>query len=339
MSLAAEDRLDRIIAGGKFSGAFFFHGDAERLRDEGARRLADAALDPATRDFNFDAFRSADVAPEMLAASLAMPPVMSPRRVVLLYDAERLTPKGCAVVEGALGRIPDDVTLIVTATIPAGSKKAFYRRLREGSVALEWTAPKEAEIPGWLIERAGRRHGSRLEPEAAEALAAAVGTDLGILEAELEKLVASAEGGAIDVERVRALVPNVREVNRWSWLDAVSGREYLAARRSLPALLAAPGEGAVGLLSGLVDNHLFLGIALEGGAGAVTAALDRVGKPYLKFKARGWAAQARRWSAAEIDSALEHLVEADRQAKTGHEDLAVLDGLLLRLESLRRGVT
>lgn len=336
MTLAPEDRLDRIVAGGDLSGAFFFHGDAERLRDEAARRLADAALDPATRDFNLDVFRSADVTPESLAAALAMPPVMSARRVVLLYDAERLTPTGCSVVEEVLGRIPDDVTLIVTATIPPRSKKAFYRRLRDGAVCLEWTSPKEAEIPGWIIERAERRHGARISADAAAALAAAVGADVGVLEVELEKLAASADGSEIDLERVRALVPNVREVNRWSWLDAVAGREYLAARRDLPALLAAPGESAVGLLNGLVDNHLFLGIAREAGTGGVTAALDRAGKPYLKFKARTWAGQARRWSAGGIESAIELLLEADRRAKTGHDDLAVLDGLLLRLEALRR---
>lgn len=336
MSLAAEDRLDRIVARGELSGAFFFHGDAERQRDEAARRLADAALDPATRDFNLDVFRSADVAPESLAAALAMPPVMSDRRVVLLYDAERLTPTGCSVVEEVLEKIPGDVTLIVTATIPPKSKKAFYRRLRESAVSLEWTAPREAEIPGWLMERAERRHGASISADAAAALAAAVGADLGVLEAELEKLAASAGEAVIDLDRVRALVPNVREVNRWSWLDAVAGREYLRARRDLPTLLAAPGEGAVGLLIGLVESHLFLGIACEAGARGVTAALERAGKPYLKFKARAWEGQARRWTSGEVEAALELLLDADRQAKTGHDDLAVLDGLLLRLEALRR---
>lgn len=336
MSLAAEDRLDRIVAGGDLSGAFFFYGDAERQRDEAARRLAEAALDPATRDFNLDVFRSADVTPESIAAALAMPPVMSARRVVLLFDAERLTPTGCSVIEDVLGRIPGDVTLIVTATIPAKSKKAFYRRLRDGAVCLEWTAPREAEIPGWIMERAERRHGVAISEDAAAALATAVGADLGVLEVELEKLAASAGDSEIDLERVRALVPNVREVNRWSWLDAVAGREYLAARRDLPALLAAPGESAVGLLVGLVDNHLYLGIAREAGADGVNAALGRAGKPYLKFKARTWTRQARRWTAGEIESALDLLLEADRQAKSGHGDVAVLDGLLLRLEALRR---
>ena len=161
MSLAAEQRFERIVAGDSLSGAFFFHGDAGKLRDEAARQLADAALEPATRDFNFDAYRGADVSPESLAAALAMAPMMAPRRVVVLYEAERLTPKGCKVVEGVLESFPDDLTLIITATIPDRSKKAFYRRLKDGALSIEWSAPREAEVPGWLIERAERRYGGK----------------------------------------------------------------------------------------------------------------------------------------------------------------------------------
>ena len=47
MSLAADQQLARILGSGKLSGAFFFHGGETRLRDEAARRLAEAALDPA----------------------------------------------------------------------------------------------------------------------------------------------------------------------------------------------------------------------------------------------------------------------------------------------------
>ena len=39
-----------------------------------------------------------------------------------------------------------------------------------------------------------------------------------------------------------------------------------------------------------------------------------------------------------LPAALELLLEADRQAKTGHGDLAVLEGLLLRLETLKRDI-
>ncbi|MFQ5529994.1 MAG: DNA polymerase III subunit delta [Gemmatimonadota bacterium] len=333
MSLSAEQQLARIIESGSLSGVFFLHGEASRLRDEGARRLADAALEPSTRDFNFDVFRGAEVTPEAIASSLAMPPVMAPRRVVLLYDAERLAPKACSVVESVLAKLPDDVTFIVTATIPQRSKKAFYRRLREGATSMEWKAPRDAEIPGWLLERAPERFGVRLAPDAAQALAGAVGADLGLLDAELEKLAGAAPDGSIDVALVNSLVPNVRAVNRWEWIDDVAGRRYAKARRQLSSLLAAPGENAVGLLIALVEHHLLLGIAVEGGAGLVGRTLERVGKPYLKFKTRALAAQARGWTLPEVDSALRRLLSADRRAKTGASDRECLEELLLGLES------
>lgn len=333
MSLAADRQLARILDSGSPSGAYFLHGDESRLRDEAARRIADAALDPATRDFNLDIFRGGEVTPEAIASALAMPPVMAERRVVLLYDAERLPPKACAVVEKRLESLPPDLTLIVTATIPQKSKKAFYRRMNEGSTSLEWKAPRAAEIPGWLLERASERFDATLEPAAAQALAGAVGADLGVLDAELGKLAGAAENGKITVSLVRALVPNVREINRWEWIDDVASRRYSRARRQLSALLAAPRESAVGLLIALIEHHLLLGIAVEGGAGQVGRTLDQIRKPYLKFKARSLGTQAREWTIPEVDEALRRMLAADMRKKTGASDHECLEELLLGLEA------
>lgn len=337
MSLAADRRLSSLVERGEVEGVFFFHGDAERLRDDAARALVDAAVDPATRDFNLDTYRAAEVSPEALAASLAMPPVMAPRRVVLLLGAERLTPTGCAVVEKVLDRTPPELTLVVTATVPKGSRKAFYRKMKERAVALEWAAPRDAEIPGWLIERAAERHGLALEARAAEALAAAVGADLGLLEAELEKLASTGDGSTVTVERIAELVPNVRLVNRWAWLDSVAERDYRSALAELPVLLSAPDSNAVGLINAMTEHHVLLGLAAEGGAPLVERTLGEVGKPYLKFKVRTFAGQARRWTGEEVDRALRLLRRADGRSKTtgGGRDQAVLEELLLGLQALK----
>ncbi|MGD8497054.1 MAG: DNA polymerase III subunit delta [Gemmatimonadales bacterium] len=331
MSLAADQRLDRILERGEFSGAFFLHGEAGRLRDDAARRLADAAVDPSTRDFNLDTFHGSDVSPEALASALAMPPVMAPRRVILLFEAEKLTATGRKVVENVLPKLPDDVTFIVVATIPDRTKAAYYRNLKKQAVELEWKAPREAEIPGWLIERARQRFDRELAPDAAGALADAVGADLGILDTELEKLAGVADG-TIDLALVKSLVPNVREVNRWDWINDVAARRYERARRLLPDLLATPGENAVGLLIFLVEQHLLIGVAVEGGAGLVGRTLDYIKKPYLKWKTRDIVGQAKAWTTAEIDTAMVALLQADRRAKTGGTDREALDELLLRLQ-------
>jgi DNA polymerase-3 subunit delta len=110
VSLPADRRLREVVDSGEVEGVFFFHGDATRLRDDAARTLVEAAVDPATRDFNLDVYRAPEVSPETLAAALAMPPVMAPRRVVVLFGAERLTPTGCAVVESVVEKMPPALT-------------------------------------------------------------------------------------------------------------------------------------------------------------------------------------------------------------------------------------
>lgn len=335
MSLPAERALARAIERGELTGGFLFLGPAGRLRDEGVRRFVEAALDPATRDFNYSVFRGGSVDPESLGSALAMPPMMAARRVVVLTEAERTSPTVRKQIVGALERLPGDVTFVVSTTVPERSKAAFYRDLRKLCRTFEWRRPKPEEVPGWAVERARERHGFRLSPRAAQALAAAVGADLSVLDAELEKLGGAAEGGEVDLELARSLLPEMAgSVDRWAWLDGVAERRYAEALGELEALLA--GDSAVGLVAAMVEQHLFLGLALEGGAGAVREALEETGKPYLKWKAPAYARQARGWRAAEIGRALRLMRRADERLKRGGGEREVLQELLLSLRVAAR---
>ena len=334
MTLAAESNLAKLIGSGSFAGAYFLHGDAVRLRDEAARQLVDAALDPSTRDFNLDRFHGEDAVPEELAAALAMPPMMADLRVVTVSDAQRLSTTGRNVLLEVVERLPDDLMLLVSATIPKGSKAGFYRSLKANCRCLEWSTPPAAQLPGWLLERARERHGFELTREAAQAMATAVGDDLSILDAELAKLATTATGEPLSLERIRALVPSTRRIDRWAWLDLVASRTYDRALRDLDDVLTS--ERGVPLVSGLIEHHLFLGIAVQGGIDLVRRALGETGRGYLGWKAKTYAAQARKWSANEVSDALRHLQRADRHLKSGGKDRAVLEELLLALAQLRR---
>lgn len=336
MKLPADAELESVLDSGELAGAFFLFGDASRLRDDGRERLVDAALGPATRDFDLDRFRGGDSEPEEIASALSMPPMTGPRRVVVVEDAQQLTPTGRKVVLSAVEDPPPGLTVVVSADIPDRSRAKFYKELKKRARSLEWTTPDEQEIPGWLMDRAESTHGFRLTSGAAQAMAAAVGEDLSLLESELEKLASGAGGGEVDLDRVRELVPRVRGVDRWDWLDRVANRRYDSALEDLPRLLSEPSESAVGLLVGMIDQHLYLGVALEGGRSRVSDALAKAGKPYLKWKARIYASQARAWSRSEITRALGLMRRADRQAKSGVGDRRVLEELLLSLRLLRR---
>jgi DNA polymerase-3 subunit delta len=293
----------------------------------------DAALDPATRDFNFDRFRGDDVNPEELAASLAMPPMMAERRVVWLQDVQKLTPTARKVVLDATARVPDDLAIVLTGTIPKGSKAAFYRDLKKGCETLEWNSPREAELPGWILTRGRDRWKLKLSPSAANALAAAVGADISRLDAELEKL-AGIDAPEITEDLVHELIPRTRRIDRWTWLDVVTDRDYPRALRELDDLLTS--ESGVGLVAGLVEQHLLVGLAVEGGVGRVKQTLSETGRGYLAWKANIYGKQARAWRVPEIDRTIGHLHRADRLLKSGCKDGPVLSELLLTLERERR---
>ncbi len=227
--------------------------------------------------------------------------------------------------------MPEQLTFVLSAGPASGKAEKTLKRFSARCRSFEWRVPKPQELPGWLLQQSTSRFGFELTEEAAQAVADAIGPELGILDSELQKLSEAAEGGKADLELVRRLVPNVRQVNRWEWLDQVASREYEAAISTLPALLSDSRESAVGLLAAMIDQHICMGIALEGGSGHLGRALSEAGKPYLRWKARMYEQQSRRWTALEIDRALELMRHADWQAKSGIGDRGALEELLLSL--------
>ena len=332
MNAPLDPRLSRVLGKGPPTGAWFLHGDAIRLRDEAARQLVEAAVDPTTRDFNYDQFQAEDVTDEQLAATLAMPPMMAERRVVFVRDVERLGTKARAVLQRAVAALPSDISLIVTARIPKGSRAALYRDLRKSCRTLEWSTPRPAEIPGWIHDRARRRWKLDLSPVAAQWIAGAVGSDLSTLDAELEKLASLPSDRRTDAD-IRAVVPRTHRIDRWSWLDLVASRDYGRALRELDDVLTS--ERGVGLVAGLVEHHLLLGLALETGPAGLRATLSETGRGYLAWKANAYAKQARAWTVHELDHALRALHRADRHLKSGRRDGAVLAETLLELGQAR----
>ena len=329
MKVLTPDALHRLIASGRRGGAFFIFGDEDYLKEEVTSALVDAHLDPATRDFNYDQLR-ADASPETLGSILATPPMMAEWRVVVVRDVQVLgaSAKLRENFEQLVSRNVPGLVLIMTAEIPAG-RAQFYEKLKKAATPVECAALSDADVPGWLIERA-RSAGVVLQPEAARVLANAIGSELGVLTQELKKLIEHVgEKRSIDADAVNNLVGRVQRQSRWEWFDLVADRKFAQARQAIPVLLDS-GETAVGLVIGLGTQFLRLGIGVAGGQ----RALEQMLPPNQKWLANRIVRQVRGWSSASIDQALDDLLRADRLLKsTSLTETQVLEELLLRLQS------
>lgn len=325
-------QLRERVAGGRLDRHYFLKTKDPLLCDEAIRLLADAHLPETARGFDLDQVSGDAVEAEALASILETPPLLSPRRVAVVRDAQRLSPSARRVLEESLQRPVDGRVIIVAAEIPRGSRAKFYRRLADCCRVVSLDPPKSSQLPGWLVRRAREVHGLELEVEAARRMVAALGDRLGVLAQELEKLATyAADRDRVtlqDVERVVGVVPGT---DRWSWVDAVMDRQFSRAIDELPGLLDG-GESAIGLIIALGESLLRVGLAGEGRE-ALVDALKRDGSyGYLKWKIRIYERQAAGWSVDAIDRALEELLRADRLIKSGGlADRVALEEAVLRI--------
>jgi DNA polymerase III subunit delta len=329
MAQTSPDKLRRALAEGRRGGVFFLFGEEEFLKEEAAAAITAAHLDPATRDFNYDQLRGADLEPETLASIANTPPMMAEWRVLIVREAHALAAnaRGRAAVEGLLEKPIPELALVFVATLPERTKAAFYEKLKKKAVSVEFPQLSSADMPGWLIDRA-QSHSVELETGAARALAA-TGSDLGVLTQEIAKLADYVgDRKRITFDDVTAIVGSVPRQNRWDWFDMVGAARFHDARAALPVLLES-GESGVGLVIGLGTQFLRLGIAAAGGERALGSALP----PHQRWLAARIAKQARQWNATSVEDAVDDLLRADRLLKSSSlDDRQILEELLLRLE-------
>lgn len=329
MPVLSHERLTRQLRERARGGVFLLLGDEDHLKDAATREIVAAHLDPTTRDFNLDEVRGPDVTPETLGSLIQTPPMMAEWRVVVVRDAQALavSPSFRTMLEGVAAAPPPGLALLLLADIGA-SKAKLWTGLRKQATAVEFPRLSEADMPGWLMAWAERARFA-LEPDAARAIAAAVGPNLGAAVREMEKLAAYVgDRRTIARQDVADAVGIIPRQDRWEWIDAVADQRFEQARAGLPILLDG-GDTGVGLVIGLANQFLRVAVCRAGGRSALEARLP----PHQKWLARRVEAQARAWSSTGVDHVLEHLRRADRLLKSAPlSDFQVMEELLLRLQ-------
>jgi DNA polymerase III delta subunit len=188
-----------------------------------------------------------------------------------------------------------------------------------GGETRELRAPKEGQLTAWIEQRA-RERGLTLGPGAAKELATRVGGFVRegdvdrrrqgqLAVGELDKLALYRPDGEVAVEDVAALVAEVVPGSAWAFLDAVGQRRTARALAILERLLDATPELVVLAQLHRRIRELIIAADLRE-SGARNA--DIVKALGLKsYPAELRVEQARNWTLADLDAALEGLVELD----------------------------
>jgi DNA polymerase III subunit delta len=206
--------------------------------------------------------RLADGVSTVIAAARTLP-MMSPRRVVAVLQAETLlAPKreseaasrALEALESLLAD-PERQTTLVFAASGVDRRSRSFKLLQKHATVVECGIIEgQADAERWVRTRAAAG-GAEIEPQAARLLVQRAGLDVKRLRAEVDRLLLYALGQKrIGLEDARAIAGPVALLDDWAMTNAIEAGQTGEALRQLALMLdaGAPPEKVLGQIGWVV---------------------------------------------------------------------------------------
>lgn len=326
-----QDPLQQLtdeLRAGKIPPLVFLYGKERFLVNRALDLLKGAALQPATRDFNYDTFEGKEgTAARVLSAAKTLP-MMAKRRLVLVRDADELSADQLAAYIDYLAQ-PVAETCLCFVAEKADTRLRFFLQFKKHGLLLKLDPLTDRQLPGFARAEA-QRLGVKLDVGAAERIAEEIGADLGQIADALVRLSFYVQAGApIRVSDVEEVVATTRQHTVFELVDAVGAGDREAALRLLTGILAAR-EPALRLLAMLARHVRQLWVAREVVGRPAGEAAQVLGVP--PFVASKLLDQARRLPPARIGAMHEAIYHTDRTLKLSKlDDARHMERLILQL--------
>lgn len=270
MPLATATAVRAEIAAGETQPIYLLQGEDEVEKSALAHEF-EALVDEGIRAFNVERVHAGDLSSgdKLAAAVLSLVdaartlPMMAPRRVVLVFQADSLlVPKR---ESEAASRALDDLERLIkqpevmtTLVFVAGTldkRSRMYKLLLKQATLVECGAIEtQADAERWIRNRINAA-GAQLEPAGARLLAERGGTDVKRLRNDVERLLLYTLGQkSITLDDARQIAGPAALQDDWAMTNAIESGDAATAVRQLALMLdaGAPPEKILGQLGWLV---------------------------------------------------------------------------------------
>ncbi len=330
---------------------YILHGEDEFSQTEQVNKFRAQMGDPQFADLNIAQFDGRKVTLGELQHACDAVPFLSDRRLVIVEgmlarldprhgkgDAEEsaeteANPTFAKDLKEYLARLPESTRLVFVESKTLAKNNPILKQAESDNKNAHVKAFGELKpraLPKWIQDRV-KEKGGTIEPGAVEELGTHVGTDLRLIDNEIDKLLTYRNGETIRAEDVRALVASVRESDIFALVDALGRREGGNALKLLHAQLdhnAAP----IYLLSMIVRQfRLLLQMKDLAARGKPLAAAREQLKLHPFVAEKTWN-QALNFSLPQLEAIYQRLLDTDVSIKTGRsEPVVALDMLVVEL--------
>ena len=245
MPVVTRAALKKQIAAGDTGPLYLLIGDDDSEKSAVAAEFAEM-VDEGLRAFSVDRLFGGEIKADDLFEAAATLPMMAPRRIVTVFDAERLLiPKreGKAVeaeqerLEAFIRKPPGHATVVFVCGPLDKRRRIVNLLIKEAQVVDCGTIADPADAERWVKARA-ERDKVPLDTAAVRALVERAGADIIRLRGGLERVALYAMGQPkITADDVRQVVPVAAEATNFGIADAIGRNDAAEALRELTLAL------------------------------------------------------------------------------------------------------
>lgn len=288
-------------------------------------------LTDAEKGFNQTVFYGKDSNPVTIAESSMRFPMMAARQVIIVKEAQSL-PKIEVLSSYAEKPLESTVLVLNYKYKNLDSRTKLYKAVKKIGVVFTSEKIKDYKLPAWIENYLEQRDFS-ITPQAAQILVAYLGTDLGKVSNELEKLmIAVKDTNKITAEHIEKNIGVSKDFNILELQNALGEKNVLKANQIINYFGANPTLNPIQkTISNLYFyfSKLFTYHFLEDKSERNVAAQLRL-HPYI---AKTYIAAAKKYSPTKLYEIMGILRDYDMKSK-GYEISTMVDTLDLQKEMI-----
>lgn len=309
---------------------YIFHGEDTHSQNETLNKLKSKFGDASMLDLNTTKFEKPMPLSELIQACQAMP-FLAKVRLVLVYDFLKSKPQKSVIKELAnfLKTMPDTARLFFLESETLKSSHALVKLAEEDEKGYikQFNNLEGRALTNWIQKRIEGKNG-RISPHAANLLSTNIGSDLRILENELEKLHLYKGDAQIEADDVLKLSPYLAEANIFDLVDAIGNRNSKQAALLFQKKMAE-GTDPFYLFSMFIRQfRLLIQVKSLQDDGLTPPAIAKEMRIH-KFVCSKLSQQSRGFTLAQLEAIYHHLLDIDIRVKTGLSDMNTALNLLV----------
>ena len=257
-------QLVAAIKRGDLKPIYFLMGEEAYYIDKVSDYIEDNVLDEAEKGFNQMVLYGRDVTIDDIVSNAKRYPMMAERQVVIVKEAQDLSRTIEKLAAYVANPQPSTVLVVNYKYKKLDKRKALYKAIKKVGVVFESKKMYENQVSDW-IRRVLAGQNYNISPKASQMLVEFLGTDLGKIDNELNKLkIVLPEGTQITPDHIEENIGISKDYNNFELRKAVGQRNAVKAHQIAKYFGENPKDNPIVVTVALLFNFFSQLLYLHG---------------------------------------------------------------------------